>query len=42
MGDMADWIIEQGQEQYLAHLEGRCEFGCIYCLEEGNYGGSGK
>jgi hypothetical protein len=31
MGEMADWINEQGADEYDAHLRGDCEYGCPYC-----------
>jgi len=31
MGDIADYLIEQGEDQYFAHLRGECEDICPYC-----------
>lgn len=31
MGDMADWIIEQGWEDLDAHRRGECDYGCREC-----------
>lgn len=31
MGDMADWIIEQGMDEWDAHEAGECLDGCPYC-----------
>ena len=35
MGDMADYLIEQGQDAWDAHLLGTCWGGCQYCKEAG-------
>ena len=38
MGDMADWIIENGQEEYWKHIYGDCGGDwCQYCHDEGLY-----
>jgi len=34
MGDMADWINEQGQHAFDAHNLGDCDGDCPYCEEE--------
>ena len=36
MGDMADYLTEQGEDMWFAHLNGECdrEEECQYCLEE--------
>ena len=37
MGDMADWINEQGEDDYYDHLNGHKNFpadNCPYCNEE--------
>lgn len=34
MGDMADYLIEQGQDAYDAHLRGECDGPCQYCEQE--------
>ncbi len=34
MGEIADYITEQGEDMWLAHHEGRCLEDCIYCEEE--------
>lgn len=31
MGDMADWDVEQGEEQYYDHLAGHKKFPADYC-----------
>ena len=35
MGDMADWLIEQGEDEWFAHLANDCgQYGpCQYCEE---------
>jgi len=36
MGDMADYLIEQGEDAYFAHLAGDCDqqCPCQYCAED--------
>jgi hypothetical protein len=34
MGEAADSNIENGLDEYHAHLDGDCEYGCPYCEEE--------
>jgi hypothetical protein len=34
MGEMADWLIEQGMAAEEAHQRGDCEYGCPRCTEE--------
>lgn len=34
MGDAAEWSIEQGLDELLAHQAGECEGYCPYCDEE--------
>ena len=34
MGDMADQLIEDGQQGWWAHLAGDCEYRCPYCEED--------
>lgn len=34
MGDMADYLIEQGQQQEWEHAAGQCEGPCNLCEEE--------
>lgn len=31
MGDMADALTEQGQDELWAHNAGQCDYGCPYC-----------
>ena len=34
MGDIADFNIEQGFDEYYRHLDGLCDDFCPYCYEE--------
>jgi len=34
MGEMADWLTEQGMEAEAAHRRGDCEYGCPGCAEK--------
>lgn len=34
MGEMADWIIENGEMELIAHQQGDCDGWCPYCDEE--------
>ncbi len=34
MGDMADDLIESGEDMWFAHCAGNCFEDCIYCEEE--------
>ena len=34
MGEMADYIIENGQQEYWYHINDDCEGWCPYCEEE--------
>ena len=34
MGDIADYLIEQGEDMWIAHLAGNCFEDCIYCEDE--------
>jgi hypothetical protein len=34
MGDMADWLTENGELEQIAHLEGDCDMGCRLCFPE--------
>ena len=34
MGDMADDLMEAGEDMWYAHQMGNCFEDCIYCLEE--------
>jgi len=34
MGDIADYINEQGEDMWLAHINGNCFEDCIYCETE--------
>ena len=34
MGDMADWLTEQGEDAHNAHLTGQCDGWCQYCREQ--------
>lgn len=33
MGDIADWIDEQGEDELIAHQSGYCLEDCRYCWE---------
>ncbi len=33
MGDMAEEHMDQGQEAWWAHIAGRCDENCVYCID---------
>jgi len=34
VGEIADWLRDQGMDALALHHRGECEFGCEYCGEE--------
>lgn len=34
MGEMADWLIEQGEDAHAAHCAGQCDGPCADCEHE--------
>lgn len=34
MGDIAEYLIEQGEDAWIAHQLGQCDDLCQYCHEE--------
>ncbi len=39
MGDQADYLIEQGMDEWMRHKSGDCDVDCRYCWEEGDDNG---